>query len=315
MKKPYQIIVSLIVLTLLSACGSSPAPQGVKIGKPYTVAGEKYVPAYNPTYDEIGTASWYGPGFHGGHTANGERYDQNDLTAAHRTLPLPSIVRVTNLDNGKSAIIRINDRGPFAHSRIIDLSRAAADKLGVIRTGTAKVRVQFLDQETREYVMKMPNGAQSLAALDAYQAAHGGNNKPQDYPVATNQAAPVNTIQTSALSPLVSEAVAAPEEEPEQDIFAVADHQSPPPAPVAKPVKASVSNVGFYVQAGTFKLKENASRLMASISNVGVSKIVETSNKLYRVVVGPYGTRQDADEIINKLEGYGVSGAKVVSEI
>jgi hypothetical protein len=104
----------------------------VKIGKPYQVAGITYYPADEREYREEGVASWYGPGFHAGSTANGERYDQDDLTAAHRTLPMPSWVEVENLDNGRKLTVRINDRGPFARGRIIDLSRKAAQLLGVL---------------------------------------------------------------------------------------------------------------------------------------------------------------------------------------
>ncbi|MBU6166336.1 MAG: septal ring lytic transglycosylase RlpA family protein [Alphaproteobacteria bacterium] len=113
----------------------------VKIGKPYQVAGITYVPADDRAYREEGVASWYGPGFHAGSTANGERYDQDDLTAAHRTLPMPSWVQVENLDNGRRLTVRINDRGPFVGGRIIDLSRKAAQLLGVDRVGTARVRL------------------------------------------------------------------------------------------------------------------------------------------------------------------------------
>jgi rare lipoprotein A len=114
----------------------------VKIGKPYQVAGVTYYPADDRSYVQEGVASWYGPGFHAGSTANGERYDQDDLTAAHRTLPMPSWVEVENLGNGRKLTVRINDRGPFARGRIIDLSRKAAQLLGVDRAGTARVRLR-----------------------------------------------------------------------------------------------------------------------------------------------------------------------------
>lgn len=133
----------------------------VKIGKPYQVAGVTYYPADDRDYRETGVASWYGPGFHAGSTANGERYDQDDLTAAHRTLPMPSWVRVENLDNGRSLTVRINDRGPFARSRIIDLSRKAAQLLGVDRAGTANVRL------TRVY----PDGREPAPPLEVASAA------------------------------------------------------------------------------------------------------------------------------------------------
>ena len=104
-------------------------------------------------YDEIGIASWYGPGFHGRSTANGEVFDQNKISAAHRTPPMPSIVKVTNLENGLVLDkVRINDRGPFARNRIIDLSKKAAEELGFIKNGVAKVRVEILENESRKYV-------------------------------------------------------------------------------------------------------------------------------------------------------------------
>jgi len=129
---------------------AEPAYAGQKIGNPYEINGEWYYPKHEPEYQEVGLASWYGPGFHGKSTANGEVFDQDDLTAAHKTLPLPCFVKVENLKNGKSLIVRVNDRGPFYDGRIIDLSRGSAKKLDV--TGLAKVRVTYLDEETKQYM-------------------------------------------------------------------------------------------------------------------------------------------------------------------
>ncbi len=116
----------------------------MKIGNPYEVSGVKYTPAEDPFYNKTGTASWYGPQFHGKKTANGEIFDMMELTAAHPTLPLPSYVLVENLQNGRKLVVRVNDRGPFKKNRLIDLSKAAATKLDVIKHGTAQVRVQYL---------------------------------------------------------------------------------------------------------------------------------------------------------------------------
>jgi rare lipoprotein A (peptidoglycan hydrolase) len=121
-----------------------------KVGTPYEVMGQKYCPMENPKYKEKGVASWYGEKFYGRKTANGEVYNMHDLTAAHRTLPLPSIVKVTNLDNGKSVKVRVNDRGPFAKDRIIDVSKEAAQKLGFIGNGTAAVKVEYLPEDTEK---------------------------------------------------------------------------------------------------------------------------------------------------------------------
>lgn len=119
-----------------------------KIGNPYRILGRKYRPKIDNDYEEVGYASWYGPKFHNKLTANGEIFNQYDITAAHPTLPLPSYVEVTNLENNKTIIVRLNDRGPFAKDRIIDLSYQSAVELGIISKGTAKVKVKFLKEES-----------------------------------------------------------------------------------------------------------------------------------------------------------------------
>ncbi|RIA56457.1 septal ring lytic transglycosylase RlpA family protein [Dichotomicrobium thermohalophilum] len=124
-----------------------PVPKGGgvrKIGDPYVAAGETVVPREDADYDQAGIASWYGEMFHGRQTANGEIYDMNALTAAHPTLPLPSYVKVTHLGNGRSLVLRVNDRGPFKRNRVIDLSRRAATLLGIRKPGTGPVRVKYL---------------------------------------------------------------------------------------------------------------------------------------------------------------------------
>jgi rare lipoprotein A len=170
MRAALAIFASLLLLT---ACGSGKEASTagmpgivngkkvhptVKLGKPYSISGRTYYPEYDPNYTETGMASWYGPGFHGGSTANGERFSTNQLTAAHRTLPMPSIVKVTLEKTGKSAIVRINDRGPFAHGRIIDLSRAAADKIGLTPMGVGKVRVEYLPAESQRFADLLSQG-------------------------------------------------------------------------------------------------------------------------------------------------------------
>jgi len=124
-----------------------PVPEGggyYKVGRPYKVAGRWYKPKEDVGYDEVGLASWYGSDFHGRRTANGEVFDMGDLSAAHPTLPLPTYARVTNLSNGRSVVVRVNDRGPFAHNRLIDVSKRTADVLDFRHDGTTKVRVQYV---------------------------------------------------------------------------------------------------------------------------------------------------------------------------
>ncbi len=120
-----------------------------KVGNPYKISGKWYYPKEDYNYSEVGMASWYGEAFHAKKTANGEKYDMNTLTAAHRTLPLPSIVRVTNLENGRSLILRVNDRGPYAKNRIIDISKRGATLLGYKDKGITKVKVEILEKESK----------------------------------------------------------------------------------------------------------------------------------------------------------------------
>lgn len=138
----------LILLLALQACGTS-GPSGTphphfKVGSPYKINGRWYRPEHVTQYETVGVASWYGAAYHGRLTSNGELFDMNAYTAAHPTLPLPSLVRVTNLENGRSMVLRVNDRGPFVDNRVIDLSRAAARALGFEYQGLARVHVVYL---------------------------------------------------------------------------------------------------------------------------------------------------------------------------
>src|ERR1700730_4484626 len=166
---------------VLSACASSGPELGggnrsgyhrgqpsYKVGAAYQVKGEWYYPRVDYNYDETGMASWYGEAFDGKATANGEIYDLNQLTAAHKTLPLPSIGEVSNLRNGRSLRLRVNDRGPYANARIIDVSRRAAQLLGFEMAGTTPVRVRILKDESievAEAAMRGQAGRVQLAAV------------------------------------------------------------------------------------------------------------------------------------------------------
>jgi rare lipoprotein A len=157
-----------------AACGSRiPGPSGTPyrayiVGQPYQVGGRTYYPREDFDYDRTGTASWYGSDFHGRRTANGETYDMNALTAAHTTLPMPTIVRVTNLDNGRSVVVRVNDRGPFIDGRIIDLSRAGARELGFEGQGIARVRVTVMREASLR--LKQAAGVADMPLLSLGQA-------------------------------------------------------------------------------------------------------------------------------------------------
>jgi rare lipoprotein A len=146
--------------------GNKPVPKGggrYMVGKPYKVAGKWYRPKHDPNYTSVGLASWYGPTFHGRMTANGEIFDRNALTAAHTTMPLPSYAKVTNLKNGRSMIVRVNDRGPFHGNRTIDLSEKVATMLDFKQNGVAKVKVEYvgkarLDGQDHAFLMASYNG-------------------------------------------------------------------------------------------------------------------------------------------------------------
>jgi rare lipoprotein A len=214
--------LSVSLVLLLAACAtpnrppapvSQPAPAkpagpGVKIGKPYQVFGVTYYPADDRGYDQVGIASWYGPTFHEKATATGEIYNQDDVTAAHKTLPMPSWVEVTNLDNGRSLVVRINDRGPFVEGRIIDLSRRSAQILGVDRPGLARVRVKRVfpaGDWARETPARPVLAAASPPALPAAEPVVTAAAAPSPVMVALPApAAPVRAdarfIQVAALS-------------------------------------------------------------------------------------------------------------------
>src|SRR5690606_23049749 len=171
------------LLSLVAACAAGPRAAGGAAGlpvvtdpapivsgtmRPYQILGRWYRPEEQPNYDETGLASWYGDPFHGRPTATGERFDMNALTAAHKTLPLPGLVEVTNLANGRRVVVRVNDRGPFVDGRIIDLSRAAAEALDLRRAGVGEVRVRYLGRAPRL------GGGTVLQQAEARPAPTGG---------------------------------------------------------------------------------------------------------------------------------------------
>ncbi|WP_428977573.1 septal ring lytic transglycosylase RlpA family protein [Roseitalea porphyridii] len=179
------------------------------VGRPYTVRGRRYYPTADQPPVQHGRASWYGQAFHGRKTANGEVYDMNHLTAAHKTMPLPSYARVTNKANGRSVIVRVNDRGPFSNDRVIDLSKRAAYMLDYISSGTADVKVEYLGRaplhgQDDEYLIASFRGAPTVGA------PRGGGGAGPDLPgvrrpgvmmASTGEPAPERFGETSAQTP------------------------------------------------------------------------------------------------------------------
>lgn len=330
------LVRTLLICTAavsLAACAGGPSssrgagrfanvPYGhgiYKVGSPYQVDGVWYYPAVNYDYDQTGIASWYGPGFHEELTANGEIFDQNKLSAASKTLPMPSLVRVTDLENGRSIVLRVNDRGPFVNGRIIDVSRRAAQLLGFEGQGTAKVRVQILADESRALAAAMQSGEGGTQVASAGEEAGGPPPKAAPLtPVVSQQtlAPPSGRPAQQALRPSpqpVRTAMAAP---PVVDPATgkVAANPDFSPAPVVQTVPVGGPRQ-IYVQAGAFSNLENANRLKGRLSSIGPTAISRTTvngTDFYRVRLGPIPDVAHADTVLNKVIQAGNNDARVV---
>ena len=273
----------------------------LKVGKPYKVMGKTYYPAETYDYVETGIASWYGPGFHANKTANGERYDQNELTAAHRTLQMPSLVRVTNLDNGRSVVVRVNDRGPFARGRIIDVSAKAANLLGMVKTGTARVKLELLADESRALANAARNGKSTKGVEVAFNQT---GQLPGGYYVAP-QGAVASDVQLT-----------------EADLVQTAQNDKVGghykggnfyPDPVVQ--QSAVAATQIYVQAGAFGQLDNARRLaekLGSFANANVESVNYAGRMLYKVRLGPLDSVRAADNVLSKVLANGQSDAIIV---
>ena len=255
----------------------------------YSVLGKTYFPLQeSKTYVQSGTASWYGTKFHGQNTANGEVYDLYGMSAAHKTLPLPSYVRVTNLDNNRTVILRVNDRGPFYSDRIIDLSYAAAKKLGYAETGTARVKVEGIDPQQWWAAKGRP------APLML--------NEPQ---VAQNSA-PVITASAGTIEQWTPP--------PQQHAAAVV------PVQLADAKKnASAPASGQYLQVGAFANPDAAELLRSKLSGmvsapVFISSIVRNQQTLHRVRLGPIGSPGEIQQVQNSVRMANLGSPSVVTE-
>jgi|TARA_R110002126_G_scaffold13118_2_gene56393 rare lipoprotein A len=283
-----------------------------KVGNPYKVRGQRYKPFETYNYTQTGVASWYGPDFHAKLTANGEMYNQNDLTAAHKTLQLPSIVRVTNLENGKSVIVRVNDRGPFARGRIIDMSSKAAELLDMKRQGTAKVKVEVLGEESRE-VARMAKAGQPTRGMEIaynkgvhphYQTASLTPEYIQKAPKLTTQPAPYAQKSGSAYSPNGPITVSK------------ASSYITKPVQAEKLVKTyNVAPSNLYVQTASFSDSANAHRFADGLKRYGQTKIKEINingRNYYRVKLGPLNDVAHADSMLSTLIAAGYKDALIV---
>jgi rare lipoprotein A len=269
----------------------------------YEVFGKRYyVMASGVGYVERGVASWYGPGFHKELTSVREPYDMYGMTAAHKTLPLPAYVRVTNLQNGRSCVVRVNDRGPFVGNRIIDLSYTAAAKLDMLRDGTAMVEVrvlQPLDPGLDTHLTVASVGALPLASPPSSPAVPASNPAPASSPSVSPPVPLASPPPVSPPVPLTTPPVAIPAAVP----------------PVIKPAPVTSAPVRtLFVQAGAFAAPDNAQRLADKLRSEGYTQVfvrddLIAGRKLYRVRIGPIPDVPQFDRIVAALEQEGVRDA------
>lgn len=276
--------------------GSGVSDMPVLVGAPYTINGRTYTPSDPPHYDEVGLASFYGEELAGRPTANGEAFRPSGISAAHRTLPLPSYVEVTALETGRTILVRINDRGPFAGDRIIDLSVGAARQLGIVEQGVSPVRVrrvQPVDGDRARLRAGQPaqprlqTSPQLLAALRA-QFERGGGVIP---PATPSPDAPDTPGRAG-----VDWAV---ENEP----------QAESPAPTSRPA-AQAATGSYYVQLGAFSNAANAQRLARRAEGLGSVRVVSAGN-IRRVRLGPYPSQAEADGARSRARAAGFRDARI----
>jgi rare lipoprotein A len=348
LERPARVCTALLAVMLAGACASKHTPgssssvasRGMyKVGQPYSINGITYVPTEEFQHVETGVASWYGPGFHGKYTANGEVYDQHDRTAAHRTLQMPSVLRVTNLENGQSTVVRVNDRGPFARSRIIDVSQVAAEELGMTRNGTARVRIDQLEAESLavkqiaisgggpdEQRAAIENGRRGAPAATAIAQAQAPSPPPAPPP-------PVPPPPPEAPPPVPTPAVTVYPSTPPSPTIAP---PGPPPgwggrigggsapsiasiagAAASPPPATGAPGGGFYVQTGAFSTAGNAEKQRGQITSYGSAEISQASSagrEVYRVRLGPYTTQEAAGIVADRLKRSGYGDARVVAD-
>jgi rare lipoprotein A len=288
----------LVVLggLLLAGCGTTP-PEAIspgaghyKLGNPYQIAGRWYYPSYDPSYAAVGVASWYGRPFHGRATANGELFDRDVLSAAHPTLPLPSIVRVTNLANQRQLELRVNDRGPFVGDRIIDLSQAAARALGFEQRGTTEVRVEFVRLADARGTPPAPTAPAPVRVAAAKQVTVA----PPAGPAVAPQPAAAPAVRTAALH------VPAPER----------------PRPEGRVVADTMDKrcLGF-IQVGAFVEAERAVRLAKELDaamGFPVRADLPAADMYARVRLGPIADPGQAEAALRQLHQIGYANAFMV---
>ncbi len=295
----------------VSRPASTPNAHGTNA--PYQVGGIWYVPHDQPHYDETGIASWYGPAFNMKATADGELFDMNRVSAAHTSLPLPSMVEVTNLDNGRKLTVRVNDRGPFVGGRIIDLSHAAAQELGYDRAGIAHVRVRYVGPAP----LAGPDAGVRYASVPTTTAHAAGG------PISGRRPADEVIFEDALLSstPIVTPAtplVRPPEAVSVTTLAPLPPARAAPFASVAIPPNSSPSATyaqGFRIQAGAYSDEDNARRAAAQLASTGAATVEPFDRggvTFYRVYLPGPADEADAYAVRDKVAASGFADARVV---
>ena len=268
-----------------------------KIGNPYQEFGIWYYPKRDLTYDDTGLASWYGEetAILGRLTANGEVFDPKIVSAAHKTLPLPSVVRVTNLDNGKSLVVRVNDRGPFAKGRIIDLSHEGARLLGFVEKGIAKVRVQILAEQSLRLEKLAKRG--EFPNLSTYYQGAMPEIVPSVKPA----------VNLTATSSKIKKKIKVKKTQSALELLSQSR--------VGTLISVPPVETKIWVQVGAFHVKTSALAVLSKIKKVGpgeVSTVNHLGKNLYRVRLGPMVDVAMADSMLEKIVNTGFTGARIV---
>ena len=262
---------------------------GYKLGQPYEIEHVWYFPSYDSNYDRTGTASWYGHPFHGRATANGEHYDMNEVSAAHPTLPLPSRVRVTNLENGRQLVLRVNDRGPFIDGRLIDVSRRAAQLLGFHRKGLAEVRVEYLGLDHIQTDVPWPVDSPKTLLLAEGAPADAVKPRQPESSTATVALPPAKPVRTAAVRPTRVE---------------------------DRGTSGGGQSRGLLVEAAVLEGRDDADRLGVIVGTLG-AVAVEAERRggrmVYAVRIGPVASNGEAATILAQLNRAGLTESHIIA--
>ncbi|MBI1392511.1 MAG: septal ring lytic transglycosylase RlpA family protein [Alphaproteobacteria bacterium] len=281
-----------------------------KVGAPYEIAGKTYRPAVDRGYDAVGVASWYGDPFHGRQTANGERFDKRQMTAAHKTLPLPTMVEVTNLENGRSTVVRVNDRGPFVEDRLIDLSEAAAEKLGFHGKGLARVRVRYLADAQLPGALRVANRD---AGKETRRKTRQGRRLGSMPSRAKETQAKTAATMTKATVAGSAAKISSPQPAAEiSSILAAAADGS------AETLAVVGSDNRLWLSLGAYNVFEDAdaafARAEAAFAPLGTEVAIHSEDiDLYRLTAGPFARPEDVQAALIKAQSEGFLAARIAS--